>query len=196
MNKKHAVAAGLILALLAGVGWALFSGEDQAVIEAKQQRNELFEKIDTLSPEQRRAEFDALRESAQNLSEDQRRELRRGGRQFMMQRVDRLLAMSAAERNQELDRMIDRMEERRQNRDAGDGGPRGDRGGDMSPAERDQRRKQRLDRTSPQMRAKMDQMKDLMNQRREERGLEPLPGGGPPRGKFGGGPGGRGGGLR
>ena len=194
MNKKHAIAALLILALLAGVGWALFSGEDAAVIEAKQKRDELFKKIDTLSPEERRAEFDALRESTQNLTEDQRRQVRRGGRKFMMQRVDNLLAMAPAERNQELDRMIDRMEEARQNRD-GDRGPRGDRGGNMSQAQRDQRRKQGLDRTSPQMRAKMDQMKDLINQRREERGLEPVKGG-PPRGMFGGGPGGRGGGGR
>lgn len=192
MNKKHAVAAVVILTLLAGVGWALFSGEDAAVIEAKQKRDELFKKIDTLSREERRAEFEALRDSAKDLSEDQRRELRQGGRQFMMQRVDRMLAMAPAERNEELDRMIDRMEERRQEGDAGERGGRGDRGGNMSSAERDQRRKQRLDRSSPQMRAKMDKMKDLLNQRREERGLEPVQGG-PPRGMFGGG---RGGGPR
>ena len=46
------------------------------MIEAREKRNELFQKIDTLSPEERRAEFDALRESAEKLSEDQRRELR------------------------------------------------------------------------------------------------------------------------
>jgi hypothetical protein len=42
-----------------------------------------------------------------------------------------------------------------------------------------------LDRSTPEMRAKMDRYRDLMNQRRQERGLEPLEGGG--RGMFGGG---------
>ena len=176
MNKKHAVAAGFILVLLAGVGWALFSGEDAELTEMKQMRDNMVNNMETMSQEERRATRDAFRERARNLSEDQRRELGRGFRELMMQRVDRMLAMDPNERNQELDRIINRMEERRQNREAGGEGRRGDRGANMSQAERDQRHKQRLDRTSPQMRAKMDQVKDLINERRQQRGLEPVQG--------------------
>ncbi len=182
MNKKLAVAATLILALLAGVGWALFSGEDVEVAEANQMRDELFQKVETMSPEERRTGREAIREITRDFSQDQRRAFGRGMRQFFMKRVDKLLAMPTEEQSKELDKWIDRMEDMRANREArGDGG-RGDRGGDLSQAERDQRRKQRLDRTTPEMRAKRDRMKDLINERREERGLEPIEGG---RGMFG-----------
>ncbi len=193
MEKKHVIGASVILLLLAGVGWALFAGEDQELVEVKQMRDDMLTNMENMSQDERRASRDAFRERAQNLSESQRRELGRGFRNFMMQRMDDMLAMPRQQQVEALDKLIDRMEERRQNRgDQGERGDRGGRGGDMSPAERDQRRKQGLDRTSPDMRAKMDQMKDLINDRRAERGLDPIqggggrgffgpPGGGPPR---------------
>jgi hypothetical protein len=181
MKKKNAVIVAILLVLLAGVGWALFSGDDAAFVEAKQRRDEIFQKLDTLSSEERRAEFQSLRKLTENLSEDQRRALWGSGRQYMMQRVDQLLALPPAERKQELDKMIDQIEKWRKD----SAGNRGGRGGDRqaewenrTEAERDQRRKERLDRTSPEMRAKMDLMRDMMNQRRKERGMEPMQGGG------------------
>lgn len=184
MEKKHVGAAAVILVLLAGAAWALFSGEDQEFIEAKKKHDELFQNMENMSRDERRAEFESLREETRYFSDEQRRALREGGRQFMMQRVDRLLAMPKDQQRQELDKMIDQMEERRRDREAngdqgpggrgGPGGGRGDRGGDMSSAERDQRRKERLDRSSPADRGRMDAMKDLVNERREERGLEPI----------------------
>lgn len=194
MEKKHVIGALVLLVLFAGVGWALFAGEDAELAEMKQMRDDMFNNMDKMSDEERRATRDAFRQRADSLSEDQRRELGRGFRQFMMQRVDQLLAMPRDEQVKELDKWIDRMEERRQNREAnggegrGDRGGRGGRGGNMTPEQRDQRRKQGLDRTSPEMRGKMDQMKDLINERREERGLEPIQGGRPPFGPPRGGP--------
>ena len=47
----------------------------------------------------------------------------------------------------------------------------------MTAAQRDQRGKERLDRSTPEMRAKMDRFRDMINDRREERGLEPIEGG-------------------
>lgn len=183
MNKKNTITATVILALLAGVAWALFSGEDAEVAEAKQMRDDLFQKVETMSRDERRANFESLREKTRDFSEDQRRAFGQGMRQFFMKRVDKLLAMPPEERNKELDKWIDRMEEWGANREGREGREgRGDRGGDMTSAERDQRRKQRLDRSTPEMRAKMDRMKDLINDRREERGLDPIQGG---RGMFG-----------
>ena len=183
MNKKHAISAIVILALIAGVGWGLFSGEDQEVNAAKQQRDEIFQKMDTLTPEQRNAEFTALKERTANFSEAQRRALWEGGRRFMMQKVDNLLAMPKAERNAELDKWIDRMEQGRKTREA-NGGGRGGPGAGGGPGNGDKPRggganrgKQMLDKSTPEMRAKMDAMKDLINARREERGMDPIKGG-------------------
>jgi len=177
MNKKHVVVATVILALLAGVGWALFSGEDAELAEAKEMRDEMLQEIDTLSDDERRTQFESLRDKTRDFSEEQRRDFGNGMRQFFMRRVDQLLAMPPEEQNRELDKWIDRMEKARKDREGKD------RGGDMSSAERDQRRKERLDRTTPAMRGKLDAMKDLFNNRREQRGLGPMQGGG---GMFGG----------
>ena len=46
-----------------------------------------------------------------------------------------------------------------------------------SPEERERRRKERLDRTTPEFRARMDQFRKDMNARRQQRGLPPV---GPP----------------
>ena len=178
MNKKYRVAAAVILLLLVGIAWALFpGGEDSQVAEAKQMRDEIFQEIDTTNHGELRAQFESLREKTRDFTQNQRRAFGRSMRQFMMNKVDNLLALPPEQQTQELDKWIDRMEEMRKNRE-----PRGDRGANMTQAERDQRRKQRLDRSTPQMRAKMDRMKDLINQRREQRGLDPIEGG---RGMFG-----------
>jgi len=177
MGKKK---AGLVIAFLValiGAGWAMgfFAVEDPDVTEAKRMADELATKMDTLSPEERQAEFGALREKTRDLPEEKRRAVYGGMGQFFMQRLDKLLVMPPAERNAELDKWIDRMETMRKSMKAG-----GDQGGwrnrfaDMSEAERDQRRKQRLDRSSPDMRAKFDRLWDLLNDRRTERGMEPF----------------------
>ncbi len=181
MNKKHFAGAAAILVLLAGVGWAMgfFSG-DSELAEVEKMRDDLLQKVDTMSADQRRAEFGALRERARDFSPEQRQHFGQGMRQFMMQRVDRLLDMPPEEQNLELDKWIDRMEGFRTDREARGGG---DRGADRSSAERDQRRKERLDRSTPAMRAKMARMRNLINNRRGQRGLPSVEGGG---GMFGG----------
>ncbi len=177
MNKKHAIGATLILVLLAGVGWAFFSGDDAEFVEVKKMRDDLLQKSDTMSHDQRRAGFESLRDKARDFSPEQKRRLREGGRKHMTQRMDNILALPPKEQRAEIDQLIDRIESWKNNREErGDRG-RGDRGNDLTTAERDQKRKERLDRTTPEMRAKRDRMKDLVNQRREERGMEPMQGG-------------------
>lgn len=183
MKKKHVVIASVITLLLVGVVWALYNRPDPAVAEAKQMRDEMLKNMDSMTGQERRAQFETLRDRMRDFTPEQRREFGSGMRQFMMQRVDRILALPPDQQRAELDRIIDQMEEFRQNREPR--GERPDRGGNMSAAQRDQRRKQGLDRTTPEMRGKMDAMRDLLNDRRNERGLEPMRGGG--RGMFGGG---------
>jgi len=47
----------------------------------------------------------------------------------------------------------------------------------MTDAQRDQRRKERLDRTSPKMRAQFTEFRRRMDDRMKERGLPPIQGG-------------------
>jgi len=175
MGKKHVISAAVILALLAGVGWALFSGEDAEVIEAKQMRDEILEKRDVMSPEERRAAFDSLRKRTRDFSDEQRQSLR-GGQRFFTKRYDEIVELPQKEQVAEIDKMIARMEEMREGRAglegrSGEGrvgaGGRGGGGG-----------KGRLDNSTPETRAKRDAMRDMINDRLAEQGREPMQGGG------------------
>ncbi|MCH7751145.1 MAG: hypothetical protein IH898_03175 [Planctomycetes bacterium] len=192
MDKKKTAIAAVMLALVVGAGWALgfFDTTDPQVAELQKLLEETFDRMDQMSDEERRSQFQEFRQRVEGLSEDQRRQFfessREGFRQAMVERMDQFFAMAPKEQTNRLDELIDRIEEWRSNRDqAGGGRPGGGRGdmGDMTGAQRDQRSKERLDRSTPEMRAKMDRFRDMMNDRREERGLEPIDGG---RGMFGG----------
>ena len=193
MDKKKTAIGAVMLALVVGAGWALgfFDTTDPQVAELQKLREETFDRMDQMSDEERRSQFQEFRQRVEGLSEDQRRKFfesgREGFQQMMLQRMDRFFAMSPEQQTEKLDEMIDRMEEWRANREQGGGGGsgwgRGGGRGNMTAAQRDQRSKQRLDRSTPEMRAKMDRFRDMMNERREERGLEPIQG---RRGMFGG----------
>ena len=126
---------------------------------------------------------------------DAQRDALRGDRnqwqQFAQQRMDEFFQLPPDQQRQRLDEIIDRMEQRQreaaQNPNANRGGDRGDRGRNLTDAQRDQRRKERLDRTNPKMRAQFTEFGRRMNERRAERGLPPMQGrpgrgGGPWRG--------------
>ena len=180
MNKKYVFSCAVVLLVVLAASWAMrfFNGKDPAVAELEQFRDETFKKADTMSDDERRSNFEGFREKIQELDEGQRRQFFEASRPMMMQwinqRMDRLFSMEPLEQEKELDRWIDRMEEGRKNREANGGGRRGRDGGEMSQEQRDQRRKERLDRTTPELRAKFDRMKDLINERRAERGLDPI----------------------
>jgi len=198
MNKKQITIATVLVVLALGATWAMgyFASVDQQVAELESMRDEGFKKLDQMTDEQRRDQFRTYREKERELSDDQRQQLRESGRpmfqQMMNQRMDKFFTMSPEEQTAELDRMIDRMKEWRKNRESSsnDGnsegargrGGRGWGGREGSTQDRDQRRKERLDRSTPELRGKMDRFRDMMNERREERGLEPSPGWGGPRG--------------
>lgn len=186
MNKKYALAAVALVLLFAGAAWALgfFGGEDREVAELRAQ----FENRENMTD----ADRDAMRDRVRNLSDGQRQQLfgSMSGRweSGMRDRLTSLQAMTPKDRRVELDRWIDDMEARRKQwearADSGQGGPRGGRPDfeNMSQAQRDQRSKERLDRTSPEMRATMQQLMSMVNDRRKERGLPPMDS---PRGLFG-----------
>lgn len=193
-RQKNAICVAVV-ALLAGGAWALgyFDGLDPEVTALQEFRDENFQRIDQMTDEERRTQFQEFRSRVDALTDDQRREFFDGSREFfqarMLDRMNNFFELSPEQQKKDLDEQIDRMEEWRRNREAGGGqargggGPSRPGGGGRGPGGRGGGGKARLDRSTPEMRAKMDRYRDMMNQRREERGLEPIQGG---RGFFGG----------
>lgn len=139
-------------------------------------------KMDTLSPESRRVVWESNREMFANRMEA---------------RMDRILTMPPAEQIKAIDEEIDRMERMRVEREKrraananrvanggsngpgpsgnasgnrGRGGPRAGRG-PATDEQRVARLRNRLDRSSPQSRAKRNEFVGLINKRRQQRGL-------------------------
>jgi hypothetical protein len=186
MDKRKVTVAATVLLAVVAAAWAfgLFGGADPVVAEMQQLRDEMFANRD-MSEADRRAQWNAYRQRMDGLTDAQRDALREGGRerwqQFGQQRMDEFFALAPAEQTKKLDEFINRMLERQKNPNAnrgpGDRGGGGDRGRNMTDAQRDQRRKERLDRTSPKMRAQFTEFRRRMDDRMKERGLPPMEGG-------------------
>jgi hypothetical protein len=187
-RKLSIAATGILIIIAAAWMFGLFGGTDPVVAEMQQLR----EQMQNLPEGERRAAWDNYRQRMEGLTDAQRQALR-GDRnqwqQFAQQRMDEFFQLPPDQQRQRLDDMIDRMEqrnkERAQNPNANRGGRGGDRGRNLTEAQRDQRRKERLDRTNPKMRAQFTEFGRRLNDRRSERGLPPIEGG---RGGGGGGP--------
>ncbi len=187
-NKRKRRWLLLALLLLLGVWYVSYRAfaTDPEVEKVKELRQELSAK--DLTPEQRRALFGQLREAMGRLSPEQRRDAQRTmadeRRKRMAADLQRYAQMSAAERTRYLDGQIKRMEERRRQAQAGQGpggsgqtGPGTARTNRPAPsaAERDQRRRQWLDDTTPEFRAQLDQYRKDMQARRQQLGLPASP---------------------
>jgi hypothetical protein len=199
MNKRNSIIGTLVVILATGVAWAfgLFGGADPAVAELQQMREQMF--AQDVPDAQRQQLRDDFRQRMEGLSEDQRRALFDSGRQqweqFAQQRMDEFFSLPPVDQKKRLDDMINRMVERQKERaknpnsgtQANNGGGRGNRP-PSTEAQRDQRAKQRLDRSTPQMRAQRDEFRKMLNARMKERGLDPSKmQGRPPGGGWGGG---------
>ena len=183
-------AAVLLLLLgLGGLVWAV--RPDPHLARAKELQKELFSPAaKNLSPEERKARFAEYREQVKHLSADQKWELSAPMREKQKAEMDRYFAMSPKEKTKYLDGLIDRSEKFRKEREQkqktapgaggnktggnktgapGGGGPGG--GPPRSPEEIEKRRKQFLERTTPEERARADQFRKEMNDRRRQRGL-------------------------
>lgn len=94
------------------------------------------------------------------------------------QRYDEFMKLSPEEQRQELDKRIDEMEQRMK-AGAGSGRPGGEGRGDgnrppIDAKKAEEFRKKMLDWTTPEQRAKFENGMNLFNERRKERGLEPI----------------------
>jgi hypothetical protein len=182
MSKRNAfIVCFAVLLLAVGTAWALgyFSG-DPVVAEMQQLRDQMFEDRD-LPQADRRAQWDNFRQRMEGLTDAQRNALWESGRerfqQFGQQRMDEFFQLPPDQQKQRLDEIIDRMQQRQQNPSAGRGPGGWGGGGNMTEAQRDQRRKEMISNTDPKMRARFDQFRQMLGDRMQERGLPPMEGG-------------------
>jgi DNA primase len=173
-NHKRWLRRGGCL-LLAGVaGWTVWHyWPDRHLARAAELRDQLTgEAGRDLSAEERRQLWDQFRQEARQLSPEKRRAL---FSEQQRKRMQEYFALSEKERAAFLDRLIDQMQQRRQQwqQNGNVRGPDGPAGGRqaLTAEERDRRRKQRLDLSTPEERAERAQFFADLRRRREQRGL-------------------------
>jgi hypothetical protein len=167
---------------------------DGRLAKARALQSELFAQGGQLSPEDRRTKFEELRNVTRDMSDSQRRQLGEDMRKRREADLRQYIALSPAEKQQRLDRDIQRAEQRRQqmqnNPNAGNrpngfgggpGGPNGPGGRPTTPEDRERRRQERLDHSTPEFREMTDQYRRDMADRRKQLGLPPTPPGRPGR---------------
>ena len=128
------------------------------------------------TPEQRQQKGQEMRAAMNQLSPSQRDTLSAERQKKMQTDLEKYHAMSPTEKVRHLDEQINRQEQMRQQfaqrnptgqqRQAGPPG-----GASRSQEDRDKRRKESLDRTTPEFRALSDQFRKDMAARRGQRGL-------------------------
>lgn len=122
------------------------------------------------SPEQ----FQRFRDAMRTLTPDQRRRLFEEGRKRFENEILDYAKKSREEKNRYLDQLIDRSRQFQRppgNVNAFAAGQGRNR--NLSPEEREHRRRERLNMSSPEFRAAMDQFRKDMAARRAQRGLPP-----------------------
>lgn len=188
------LAAVAVLLLVGGVAWALRGdGVDPAIAALESQRAKAFS--DTATD----ADRDAFREQIRALSDDQRQQFFQRSRPEMQARMtERMNALFALppeqiqrEARQRAADVVAARKQRENRPDDGRGGPPWGGGDQMTEAQRDQRRKERLDYIDPSARGQMSEFRRLVDSELKAMGQEPLSGR-DMRAMMGGGRGGRG----
>jgi hypothetical protein len=135
--------------------------------QRNQMRDEFRQRIESMTDDQRRAFFNSSREQWSQRSQ---------------QRMDEYFKLPKAEQTKRLDEILDRMVKGRnsqqQNPSATQANQTGGRGnanrgnrGSMTDAQREERSKKRLDRSTPKMRAQFTEFRKQLETRAQQRGI-------------------------
>jgi hypothetical protein len=193
-KRQWFVLFAVLLLLLTGVGMRLFVANPR-LARVKKMREELFTPAgQDLSPSERREKVAAFRQEQEKLSPEERKTLWDDMRKKRRKELEDYAKMSQEDKNKFLDDRINQMEAQRaswQRRNSGNGGggqpppfgaPQANAGGrfNLSQDEREHRRKEWLDSTTPEERVLRDQFLKDLQARRAQRGLPSSPWG--PRG--------------
>jgi hypothetical protein len=203
MNKRRLLIGSVVVILLAGAAWAFgfFDRTDPAIAQLQQIGEQMWDR--NLSDAQRDQLRGQFRQSLDSMSESQRRAFFDSNRERwsgrMNQRMDEYFTLPKAEQQKRLDEILNRIVQSRNSRQQQSGNAngsvnggrrgdnnRGDRGRNMTDAQREERSKRRLDRSSPKQRAQFAEFRKQLDQRAAQRGIKLDDQGG--RGGFGGGP--------
>jgi hypothetical protein len=192
-KKTVLLIVGFILILIIFLYWFFRPSAQMAKVQAM--RRDLFaQSRGKLSQQELRDKFEALRNEQAKLTAVERKQLAEEARKRRKADLEHYFTLTKAEKNKLLDQRIDQMEAMRRQMEAAKGSGRGAPGSgnaagfppgaggqDGSPGrnqeDRERRRKEMLDSTTPEERAQMDQFRKDMQARRAQRGLAPLPGG-------------------
>jgi hypothetical protein len=181
-NRKLYGITALAVLIFAAWAWNWFDAgqysDDPAVAELERLRDANIGK--DLSRDEQRAQREDFGKRMSGLSEEQRMAFFESSMPIwipMMSKrfeadYDRMMAMTPEEQRAEMDKRIDEMEAR-----GGQGGGPGGGGGrpQMDPKKMDEFRKKMLDWTTPEQRSKFENGMKMFNERRKERGLQPMP---------------------
>jgi len=180
--KRHFTRRRLaILAVIFALVWWLWPNNQLVRVEALQRELANQE----LTGEERQQKFQELRAAMAQLTPEQRAQMGNRGQQRMQEQMNRYFQMTPAEKTAYLDQQINREQQMAQQMQNGakakggfGGGPPGGGSGPASKGprsdeDREKGRQRRLDATSPEFRAQMDQFRKDMNARRQQRGLGP-----------------------
>jgi hypothetical protein len=178
MRKRKTFIGGVaVILLLFAAAWAFgfFHRTDPAIAELQQLGSQAWDR--SLPEAQRSESRDQFRQRMDSLTDDQRRAFFEANRDQwsgrMQQRMDEFFKMSKADQQKRLDEILDRMQKGRnsqQQNQANRGG--NNRGGrNMTDAQREERSKTRLDRSTPLMRAQTAQFRQMLQGRAQQRGI-------------------------
>jgi hypothetical protein len=180
MLKKSLVGVGVILLLAVAAWWLGWFAKkvDPKVAELQKMIQTPPEVQASLTEQQRKEGGEIFRKKVESLNDEQRKTFFEGAMPFFMSAMakgasefrHRIESLSPAERQKELDKAIDMM--------AGWGKQNQGGGAPPSAKDMDAFRKKMLDWTTPGQRDDMATIGELIKERRQQRGLPDLPGGG------------------
>jgi hypothetical protein len=182
-NRKLYGITALAVLVFAAWAWNWFDAgqysDDPAVAELERLRDANIGK--DLSRDEQRAQREDFGKRMSGLSEEQRMAFFESSMPIWIpmmskrfeQDYDKLMAMTPEEQRKEMDKRIDEMEARGGPPGGGPGGGGGRP--QMDPKKMDEFRKKMLDWTTPEQRSKFENGMKMFNDRRKERGLQPLP---------------------
>ena len=172
-RKRIAWATGLLASLLTVLLVLHFLRPDPQLVRVLELRRQLADR--GLTPEQRREVGRQLGQEVRQLSAEQRRELAKDRSRGFREQMDRFFKLSRREQVAFLDQQIDRTETQRRQQPTAAAAP-GNAGGQrsLSTEDRERRRKERLDQSTPEERAQRAEFFRQLNDRRQQRGLPPF----------------------
>ncbi len=174
-GKRWRLTAATLSLVAAGIGVYWYLRPDPQFVKVMELREQLTSNEARALPREKRRElWREFRQEAEKLTPDQRRQLWADRANRFQERLEKFAKASQKERIAMLDEQIKREEQFRSNA-ANQGVNRGNWGGSGTPEDREQRRRQRLDNTTPEQRALMAEFRQQLQQRRQQLGLSPSP---------------------